>query len=48
MPGELTKLTAGNIDTANWYLYIPASDSKTEYQAILLITEDKGKNYLSY
>jgi integrase len=39
-PGELAKLTEGNIDTGNGYLYIPASDSKTEYKAIPLISED--------
>jgi integrase len=39
-PGELAKLTEGNIDTGNGYLYIPASDSKTEYKAIPLIPED--------
>lgn len=39
-PGELIKLTEGNIDTGNGYLYIPASDSKTEYKAIPLIPED--------
>ena len=39
-PGELIKLTEGNIDTGNGYLYIPASDSKTEYKAIPLISED--------
>jgi len=39
-PGELIKLTEGNIDTGNGYLYIPASDSKTEYKAIPLIAED--------
>ncbi len=39
-PGELIKLTEGNIDTANGYLYIPASDSKTEYKSIPLIPDD--------
>lgn len=39
-PGELIKLTEGNIDTGNGYLYIPATDSKTEYKAIPLIPED--------
>ncbi|MGD0277433.1 MAG: hypothetical protein ABSB79_15525 [Syntrophales bacterium] len=39
-PGELIKLTEGNIDTGNGYLYIPSTDSKTEYKAIPLITED--------
>jgi hypothetical protein len=33
-------LSEGNIDTGNGYLYIPASDSKTEYKAIPLIPED--------
>ena len=39
-PGEMIKLTEGNIDTGNGYLYIPASDSKTEYKSIPLIAED--------
>jgi integrase len=39
-PGELIKLTEGNIDTGNGYLYIPATDSKTDYKAIPLIPED--------
>jgi integrase len=39
-PGELIKLTEGNIDTENGYLYIPAPDSKTEYKSIPLISED--------
>ena len=39
-PGELIKILEGNIDTANGYLYIPATDSKTEYKAIPLIPED--------
>ena len=39
-PGELIKLQEGNIDTSNGYLYVPASDSKTEYKAIPLISED--------
>jgi integrase len=39
-PGELIKLTEGNIDTGNGYFYIPATDSKTDYKAIPLIPED--------
>jgi len=39
-PGELIKMTEGNIDTGNGYLYIPAADSKTEYKSIPLIPED--------
>jgi integrase len=41
-PGKLIKLQEANIDTSNGYLYIPASDSKTEYKAIplTLIPED--------
>lgn len=39
-PGELIKILEGNIDTGNGYLYITASDSKTEYKAIPLISED--------
>lgn len=39
-PGELIKLKEGNIDTGNGYLYVPATDSKTEYKSIPLIPED--------
>lgn len=39
-PNEMRLLKEGNIDTGNGYLYIPSSDSKTEYKAIPLIPED--------
>ena len=39
-PNEMRLLKEGNIDLGNGYLYIPSSDSKTEYKAIPLIPED--------
>ncbi len=39
-PNEMRILKEGNIDMGNGYIYIPASDSKTEYKAIPLIKED--------
>lgn len=39
-PNEMRMLKEGNIDLGNGYIYIPASDSKTEYKAIPLIPED--------